>query len=66
MHGRIAYSTTRGEAKLRELVKFSNLLRKLWKIILSSQSWINELEKNDAERKVWFAKIEHGYQPPKT
>jgi hypothetical protein len=65
MHGRIAFSTMIGKSKLKELVKFSNLLRNLWKVILSSQSTINELEKNDAGRKTWFAKIEHGYNPPK-
>jgi len=65
MHGRIVYSMVRGTVKLRELVKSSNLLRNLWKVILSSGSIMNELEKNDLERRNWFAKIEHGYNPPK-
>lgn len=64
LHGSIAYSTIRGSANLRELVKFSSLLRNLWKVILSSQAIIDELEKDDAGRKKWFNNIEYGYNPP--
>lgn len=64
MHGRIVYSKMQPKSKLKEFAKFSDLLRKLWKALLSSQTVITELEKNDTNRKTWFAKIEHGYNPP--
>lgn len=64
MHGRITGSTMRSSGKLRELAKFSNSLRNLWKTILSSQTIITELEKDDATRKVFFSKIESAYTPP--
>lgn len=65
MHGRIVYSAMKNKSKLKELAKFSDLLRKLWKVLILSQAIMAELEKDDTHRKTWFIKIEHGYNPPK-
>ncbi len=65
LHGRIVNSTMQGQDKLKELANFSNLLRILWKVVLSSNEIIDELEKDDNSRKVWFSNIEYGYEPPK-
>lgn len=64
MHGR-----TEGlkdpKKNLDELAKFSDLLRELWKTVLSSRTYWSELEKTDIEREAWFTNKENGYNPPK-
>ena len=57
MHGRIVHSRMTDGKKLKELSRFSNLLRGLWKTILLSPSIMAEIEKCDAKREVWFNKI---------
>lgn len=65
MHGR-AMKLGPPTRNLKELAKFSDLLRELWKNILSSKAIITELEKDDANREIWFTGQERGYKPPKT
>ncbi len=64
MHGRIVFSKKQGSDNINELTKLSNLLRELWERILLSKSYITELEKDDAGRKVFFSDIENCYNPP--
>jgi hypothetical protein len=63
MHGR-AMNYTNPKDNLEKLNEFEMLLRKIWKTILSSKNIIAELEKSDADRKIFFDKIEKGYKPP--
>ncbi|MGO9579603.1 MAG: hypothetical protein ACLP2P_09345, partial [Desulfobaccales bacterium] len=63
MHGR-AMNYDDANINLKNLNEFETLLRKLWELILSSKHIIVELEKSDADRKIFFDKNEQGYQPP--
>ncbi len=63
MHGRVG-NQKNGQKNLKDLAKWSGMLRNLWKIILDSPETITELEKPDADRKQWFMKREDKYQPP--
>ncbi len=63
MHGR-AMNYFDANINLKNLNNFELLLKKVWETILSSECFILELEKSDAERKSFFDKIENGYQPP--
>lgn len=64
MHGRTMHLNVPAK-NLRELAKFSNLLRKLWKTILSSKIITTVLEKSDTDREAWFARKEKHYKIPK-
>lgn len=63
MHGR-AMNYDDANMNLNNLNKYETLLRKLWQLILPSKDIIGELEKSDADRKIFFDKTEKGYQPP--
>jgi len=53
------------DRNLTHLSNFSDLLRRLWRIVLSSKEYCRELEKGDEKRRLLFGKIEAGYIPPK-
>ncbi len=63
MHGR-AMNYYNDNLNLKKLNDYEELLRKIWKTILASNSLVEELEKSDADRKILFDNIENGYQPP--
>lgn len=64
IHGR-AYYMRDPDVNLKELATFSDLLRELWRSVLSSKIVLMELEKSDAEREIWFTGAERNYFPPK-
>jgi hypothetical protein len=64
MHGR-AMNYDDQKINLKNLNEFEIVLRKIWQTILASKDIIVELEKKDKDRKLFFDKIEKGYQPPK-
>jgi hypothetical protein len=62
MHGRthnVAVSD-----RLPTLVRFQDLLRKLWTAVCSSPPLIQVLEGSDAQREIHFKAIQQGYTPP--
>lgn len=63
LHGRASYLDNPEENR-KELSKFSDLLRKLWKTVLSDTAIMTVLEQSDDVRRDWFAERESGYQPP--
>jgi hypothetical protein len=58
MH-RIARSDT-----LPTLLRFQNLMRKLWRAVLTSPTHSRELERGDAGREAYFRQIQSGYLAP--
>ena len=63
MHGRAGGMQTE-EKNLKELVLWSDLLRLLWKKVLTSLAIVEVLEKSDTERKKLFTQLEKDYQSP--
>ena len=63
MHGR-AYIFNDQKSNLNELITLSNILREIWKTILTSENYINEFDKDDDMKKVFFNKIENNYIEP--
>lgn len=64
VHGRmhnIAPSDT-----LATLLRFQNLMRRLWGAVLISKDLLSALELDDAGRQAYLIRIEAGYTPPKT
>lgn len=62
MHGR-THNVARAD-RLPTLARFGDILRSLWRAVLSSPALIQALEGTDAQRQVWFAAQEAGYSPP--
>lgn len=62
MHGR-THKVVPSE-RLPLLVRFQNLLRTLWSVVLASPHLIAVLEDSDAQRKAYFAPLTSGYTPP--
>lgn len=50
--------------RLPALARFGDILRRLWRVVLSSPALIQVLEGTDAQRQAWFAALEAGYSPP--
>ena len=65
VHGKMHELRERSPRKLELLSDFSNLLRKLWKAVLTDKYILRELEKSDFKREQFFDKTEKGYTPPK-
>ncbi len=64
MHGR-AMDRTDVDQNLTDTGRFSDMLRQLWRRVLSSPEAMRELEENDEARHAFFARIQQGYVPPK-
>jgi hypothetical protein len=63
MHGRATHRRS-PKKNLKDAARLSDMLRRLWKAILSQPTVLNALEKNDVDRKRWFGNLERGYAPP--
>ncbi len=63
VHGR-ASRLSEPKENLKELANLSDVIRKLWRFILSNPSDMAELEGDDAKRKKWFKAKEGSYMPP--
>ncbi|MBC2734162.1 MAG: hypothetical protein HF981_07380 [Desulfobacteraceae bacterium] len=53
VHGRAAYMND-ADRNIEELTNLTNVIRRLWDIVLSSDDILTELEKSDRERAAWF------------
>lgn len=62
MHGRM-YNIAKDD-RLPILVRFQNVLRKLWQTVLSSRKVISILESSDAAREAYFQAVQSGYAAP--
>ncbi len=49
---------------LPTLLRFQNLMRKLWRAVLTSANHASELERDDAGREAYFRQIQSGYSAP--
>ena len=61
MHGR-THKVSAAD-RLRTLVKFEDVIRKLWRGVISTPTLRNALEDTDAKRKEYFCSIQAGYTP---
>jgi len=64
VHGRM-HNIARTDT-LPTLLRFQNLMRRLWGAVLVSKSLLSALELDDAGRQAYLTRIEAGYTPPKT
>lgn len=64
MHGR-THRIERDE-RLPTLARVQQLLRRLWRAVLSSPATIAALDGTDEERKAYFTELQLGYVPPST
>lgn len=62
MHGR-GYAVLATD-RLPALARFGDLLRTLWKTVILSPTYTQELEGSDSQRKAFFKKLQSGYSPP--
>ena len=64
VHGRM-HNIARTDT-LPTLLKFQNLMRRLWSAVLVSKELLSALELEDAGRQAYLARLERGYTAPKT
>jgi len=62
MHGRTHNVPCSG--RLPFLAGFQDVLRRLWRAVVSSPQLISVLEGSDAQREVYFSQLTSGYTPP--
>lgn len=62
MHGRT--HNVSATDRLPTLAKFQDVIRKLWRIVISSPLLVTALEGTDAQRKVYFQSLQSEYTPP--
>ncbi len=62
MHGR-AHSVPATD-RLPTLAEFADMIRKLWRVVVSSAPLIAALESTDAQREAYLNKVSVGYSPP--
>ncbi|MGH2359075.1 MAG: hypothetical protein ACRDGM_00810 [bacterium] len=62
MHGRT--HNVAPPDRLPTLARFEEILRRLWRVVLSSPQLIHVLDDTDTQRQAWFAAREAGYSPP--
>ena len=62
MHGR-GYAMPSSE-RLPTLARFGDALRELWKTVVGSTAIMQELEATDAQRKLFFGRLQGAYSPP--
>ena len=62
MHGRTHNVPT--SERLPFLVRFQDVLRMLWRAVISSPQVISVLEGSDAQREAYFSQLTSGYTPP--
>ena len=62
VHGRM-HNISKADT-LPTLLRFQNLTRKLWNVILTSSHHISALELDDAGREAYLTRIQCGYTPP--
>jgi hypothetical protein len=63
VHGRMHNIPRNGTLAI--LLRFQNLVRRLWDAVLVSKELLAALELDDASRQAHFTRVEAGYSPPK-
>lgn len=65
VHGRLHALKATPQEKVDRLARLEDIMRELWRCVLTRRDWIVELEKDDRSRRSFFSQTESGYTPPK-